>query len=366
MDASFFRNVFRFPVVLLVLCAPAAATRGAIFLTQDIVDNDSKVYAQNFPQVGYLYVHSAMRGWQGGSGTYGVNNKTVVTAAHVLAGDDGVGGGIDEVRFYTGPSVAGYTGFAYADHWSLHPQYVPNGLDYGDFDLAIVSLKTRIVGLAPAPLYTGSLSVGMQISAVGFGVPGTNVTGQTVTDQVLRAGTNVISGFGGDGSPLYSTDHPNFSFVRFADFASGITALEWQGSPGDSGGGWFVGNELAAVNSFIYGPISPGSVIGNSTGAVQIGLFQTWINDMAATSVPEPSSAVFCVPGAFMLILAARWERQSNRREDEEELRRCFEGFHSGNFCPTQRKSAYFAERRGDAFSSNTDALLSLTDVSRE
>lgn len=308
MNASFFKFVFRFPVMLLALLGLATPSRAAIFLTQEIVDVQSKEYAANFP-VGFLYVHSAVRGWQGGSATYAVNDKTAITAAHVLAGDDGMGGGIDEVRFYTGPSVAGYTGFAYANAWYLHPDYQPSGItgsNFGDFDIAVVSLRTSIPGLDPAPLYVGPLSVGMEISAAGYGVAGTNATGEVDYELILRAGTNVISGFGGDGSASYSTLHPNFTMVRFdsGPFSS-QTVYEWQSSHGDSGGGWFVGNALAAVDSFIYRQNSPGFVVGNSSGAVQVSLFSNWLNDMASTSVPEPSSFA-CVFLALLTGFATR------------------------------------------------------------
>jgi hypothetical protein len=313
MNAFFYKCAYRVGLVTAVLLGQAAPSQAAIFLTDEALAM-SEEYAQNFPQVGFLYVHSEVRGWQGGSATYAVNDLTAITAAHVLAGDDGFGGGIDEVRFYTGPSVAGYTAFAYASDWHQHPEYAPNGQGYGDFDIAVVNLQTAIGGVAPVPLYTGVLVGGMEVSAAGFGVAGTNATGEVIDDQVLRAGTNVISGFGGDVGSLYRNDHPSFVFTRFGDFNSPSSFLEWQGSNGDSGGGLFVGNELAGVISFGFQPNYPGLVVGNSTGIVQIAPFSGWISEMAATPVPEPSTMLLLTAG--LMGVGTRYRRATLRKAD--------------------------------------------------
>lgn len=311
MNASFFSSWLRGAALAIVCVLSPASSNAAIFLSEDALAM-SEEYAQNFPQVGFLYVHSTVRGWQGGSATYAVNALTAITAAHVLAGDDGFGGGIDEVRFYTGPSVTDFTGFAYATDWHQHPDYAPNGQGYGDNDIAVVNLRTAIEGLTPASLYTGVLVGGMEISAAGFGVAGTNATGEIIFDQTLRAGTNVISGFGGDTGAPYRNDHPNFAFTQFGDFNSASGFLEWQGSNGDSGGAWFVGNELAAVNSFGFQPNYPGLVVGNYTGAVQIAPYTAWIAEMSATPVPEPSSIMLLTAG--LMGVGTRYRRAHQRK----------------------------------------------------
>jgi hypothetical protein len=65
------------------------------------------------------------------------------------------------------------------------------------------------------------------------------------------------------------------------------------GTPGDSGGGWFIDvngeMQLAAVTSFYLGDFS---YVG-ATGALRVSLYNDWIDSY----VPEPTSLLLLVAG---------------------------------------------------------------------
>jgi hypothetical protein len=104
-------------------------------------------------------------------------------------------------------------------------------------------------------------------SISGYGVTGTFETGFKVADTKRRAGSNKIDRF--EKSVLICTPS-----------AANRTALEFLISPGDSGGGLFIGNKLAGINSFIMcdeGKI-PDSAYGTEAGHTRISLYYDWIH----------------------------------------------------------------------------------------
>src|SRR5690606_5220595 len=105
-------------------------------------------------------------------------------------------------------------------------------------------------------LYSGEHTVGTAYHIAGFGIFGTPSTGLEGYTGDRRAGTNLLtsdSAFGGQ-----------FLQARFSHpSASEFQELGILGTPGDSGGGWFidVGGDiqLAAISSLWTGSASYGS-----------------------------------------------------------------------------------------------------------
>lgn len=295
-------RTLRYAVIAIALCgAVSKPVQGAMFTTQDIVNNASKTYALNFPQVAAVWVQvDGVWNERPGSGVLTTEDNTLLTAAHVLRGNNGLGGGITEIRVYFGSNIYSSTVGAYGMDFELHPGFVLNGQGFGNNDLAVLKLDRHITDITPAELYTGTLITGMELSMAGFGLPGINSTGYQAFDGFERAGTNRISGFGGSGA--YGVWDSNFVFSDLSGPFSSPTALEWHGSPSDSGGGWFTSDgSLAAISTFVTGPQTPGNFLGASTGATRLDNYHPWINDrIAVMAVPEPSSFLLAGSAALM------------------------------------------------------------------
>ncbi len=180
---------------------------------------------------------------------------------------------------------------------------MPNGLGYGNNDLAVFKLTTPIVGIDPVQLYDGTLTNGMTLSMVGAGTPGTNATGELPWDGYMRAGTNALSGRGGQEA-AYSIYDSHFICARFDGPFTNPTSLEWITSRGDSGGAWVLDGRLVAVNSFNAGPQMPGLYVGSSSAAVDLSFYRPWLETTLTNlfTVPEPSSLVLGGSGALVML----------------------------------------------------------------
>ena len=192
-------------------------------------------------------------------------------------------------------------------------------------DTALFTLTTPVLGVAPAPLYTGSLAdtVGLTAFYTGLGDRGTGsappTTPATDPDGLLLAGQNVIEAAGltvSDGSGGTTTFSNN---IVFSDFDDGTAATNQLGSItqldlemglaiGDSGGGVFVFNtltgryELAALHSFVLGDDFGYGSISASTG------FNPADLATLTAAIPEPGSAAALLLGLTAL---ARGRRRS-------------------------------------------------------
>jgi hypothetical protein len=123
-------------------------------------------------------------------------------------------------------------------------------------------------------LYTDSDERGKLVNISGFGLPGTFSTGQVKEslDFKRRAGSNLIDGFE-DDLIICSTS------VRGR---KGSTSLEFMISSGDSGGGLFIGNKLAGINSVVMGTkynLSANSGYHNQSGHTRVSKFAEWIDE---------------------------------------------------------------------------------------
>lgn len=182
-----------------------------------------------------------------------VSRRDVVTAAHVVEGTDNWGIILD------GQEVP-ISGVA------VHPRFDTNRI--GHNDLAVARLARDVTLDFYPSLYGGDGEVGEVASIAGYGITGTFATGGTVSDGRLRAGSNVIDRVEG-GMLICSTP------------GGRKTALEFLIAPGDSGGGLFIGNELAGIHSVIMheDKSPPTSRYGDESGHTRVTLHRRWIQE---------------------------------------------------------------------------------------
>ena len=111
----------------------------------------------------------------------------------------------------------------------------------GSNDIAIGRLQRPIKLDFYPELYTDKDEKDKICSISGYGFPGTFKTGyiQSKFDNIRRAGSNII-----DESSKY--------LLKISAHKGTKTSLEFLISPGDSGGGLFINQKLAGINSYVY------------------------------------------------------------------------------------------------------------------
>lgn len=144
------------------------------------------------------------------------------------------------------------------------------------FDEDKIGLHDLALGYSPkdfnlkfyTPLYTEADELGKPITIAGYGVPGTFTSGaqHDKADDKKRGGHNVVeSAF---ASVLICT--PSAGLKRMP--------LEFMITPGDSGGGMFIGDRLAGINSFLLATDkSPDGTYGDESAFTRVSLYADWI-----------------------------------------------------------------------------------------
>jgi hypothetical protein len=152
-----------------------------------------------------------------------------------------------------------------------YPLTVIKHKEYNDdvharYDIALC-YSEKDFGLNSYPkLYKKDDELGKIATISGFGMRGTFNTGAQEGDKRRRAGSNKISGM-------------ERGVIVCDPSITGKTALEFMITPGDSGGGLFIGNELAGINSFLMS--TDGKANGTYTDEsafTRISLYSDWID----------------------------------------------------------------------------------------
>lgn len=145
-----------------------------------------------------------------------------------------------------------------------HEKYNEN--QFGEYDIALGYVGNDL-GLDFYPkLYDKDDEVGKVCSISGFGITGSFITGVKYSDNKRRAGSNVIDSI--DRKLLVCTPSRHNK-----------TELEFIIGSGDSGGGLFIENKLAGINSCVMAVDSkPDSTYGDEGGHSRVSLYIDWIN----------------------------------------------------------------------------------------
>jgi hypothetical protein len=145
-------------------------------------------------------------------------------------------------------------------------------------DIALAYLSTPITGVTPAQRSYDEAYIGMHVSIVGFGTPGTTA-GMLDDDYHERGGENIVNRIGWGALGVGT----NYLLADFGPLrGSTPLPLEFGGTAGDSGGGWFNDmGELVAISAFEWG----GSAW---TGGLRVSLYNDWIDSVIATHSPAP------------------------------------------------------------------------------
>lgn len=149
-------------------------------------------------------------------------------------------------------------------HIIQHPDYVADNV--GFHDIALGYSPDPIPLAFYTPLYTNTDETGKSITIAGFGVYGPFTTGAKDADDQRRAGHNKIDRI--ERAVLLSSPSQADKFP-----------LEFGITPGDSGGGMFIGNKLAGINSFLSAADGkPDGTYGDDSAFTRVSLYADWVN----------------------------------------------------------------------------------------
>lgn len=177
----------------------------------------------------------------------------IVTAAHIVENCHSWTVSIDDDKYNLQSMVS-------------HHEYDTNS--FGIADIAIGYSENPIILEYYPELYEDDDEVGKLCSIAGWGFTGTFNTGTKTHDGQRRAGSNFI-----DKTEkkvlICSPSKPN---------DSKNTQLEFLICSGDSGGGLFIGNKLAGINSSVIGyDGKSNSTYGDESCHIRISLYKKWI-----------------------------------------------------------------------------------------
>lgn len=194
-----------------------------------------------------------------GSGV-AISGNWVVTAAHVVDGNKDVVVKIGDKVFP-------------ADSVIVHEDFDDSRV--GHCDIALCRCAGDF-GLEFYPgLYDDDDEVSKVASISGYGTSGSFSTGAVVSDGKRRAGSNIIARTERDVLVCVLSDRK--------------TKLEFIIAPGDSGGGLFIGNRLAGINSFVMADDGkPDSDYGDESAHTRVSKFVPWIRGKMDSRTVRP------------------------------------------------------------------------------
>lgn len=115
------------------------------------------------------------------------------------------------------------------------------------------------------PLYSDRDEHDKAITIAGYGSTGTFATGATKSDGLRRAGHNKI-------------EHSERAVLVCRPSVTDKFPLEFMLAPGDSGGGMFIGNKLAGINSFLMADDNtPDGTYGDESAFTRMSLYADWV-----------------------------------------------------------------------------------------
>lgn len=184
----------------------------------------------------------------------------VLTAAHVL-----------ELDNPTNPVILKDGTARILSHVVVHPDWKEEGFGFSDIALCYSEQDFELAFYPP--LYTDIDEEDKAITISGYGFHGTFHSGGTVSDGKRRAGHNKI-------------DRAERGVLICSPSLTNRMPLEFMIAPGDSGGGMFIGNKLAGINSFLTATDKkPDGTYGDESAFTRVSLYADWIESEIAKHV---------------------------------------------------------------------------------
>jgi hypothetical protein len=244
--------------VILIVAGSKLAMAG----TTDPSTPDSKYveFGKQFPAVARLRSVTLLTNNETGESKptfqYGsaviIKPNWILTAAHVVHGaDEHVVIKDDDSKFPLQYVV-------------VHKDFKDDDIGFHDLALGYSSKSFELPFYSP--LYTKSDELGKAATIAGYGLHGTFHNGAYNSDGKKRAGHNRIDS--AERAVLVATPSRANRFP-----------LEFVIAPGDSGGGMFIGNELAGINSFLMAvDKKPDGTYGDEAAFTRVSLYVDWIH----------------------------------------------------------------------------------------
>lgn len=207
-------------------------------------------YGKKFHSVVKLYCTNA-DGLSCGSAVI-IYPRWVVTAAHIVEKQDKCSIIIDDNKYNI-------------DKIFIHNDYRHNVFGSNDIALGLISSDIELEYYPE--LYSDKDEPGKLCSISGWGLTGNFNTGLNKYDGKRRAGSNFIDSIN-ENTIICS---PSNKYQK-------ITELEFLICSGDSGGGLFIGNKLAGINSSVMSyDNKPDSTYGDESRHTRISFHRDWI-----------------------------------------------------------------------------------------
>lgn len=182
-----------------------------------------------------------------------IDNHWLLTAAHVVSKST-------KVEIMIGDRAVR------ANKVIVHKDFIEE--NYGFYDIAMCHIEESLNLNFYPELYQMKDEVGKICSISGFGSYGTFATGVTGSDGRRRAGSNIVE----------NIDRHLLVCKPSKSTAKDNTELEFIIANGDSGGGLFIGNKLAGINSCVTAiDRKTDSSYGDEAGHTRVSQFIDWI-----------------------------------------------------------------------------------------
>lgn len=182
-----------------------------------------------------------------------ISPKIILTAAHVVKNAKHCG-----VHFNNSEIII-------VDKIIAHKDYDGK---FGNADIAMCYLSKKLDLTFYPSLYDEDDEIGKICCIAGYGLTGTFISGQVISDGRRRAGSNKIDTITDDLLICSPTMKGK----------PGGTSLEYLICSGDSGGGLFIDGKLAGINSCVFSVgKKPTSAYGDEAGHTRISKFASWI-----------------------------------------------------------------------------------------
>lgn len=214
-------------------------------------------YGSKFDHTGEVVCYDS-QGMSVGSGVV-YRPHWIITAAHVVNGMTNHSFVLDGKKYKITQIIC-------------HPEYKENLWGYHDIALCFVE---EHIDISKYPdLYEDSDEAGKVCAITGMGFTGNFNTGVKIKDYKKRAGSNMVD----------KTER-NTLVCSPSRPSQKSTELEYLIASGDSGGGLFINNKLAGINSSVMAVDGkPNSNYGDESSHTRVSLYSKWIKKETETS----------------------------------------------------------------------------------